>query len=108
MSVLYIMPMAKEEKVVQMPSYSSLAATLRTQHWRKQKGLWRRVHSCASEDAFRAEEFEGLDLDGVGCEVEVTRQDDVGDLQRGVRWRGSRWTEGEPWGEVGVVSVRQG
>ena len=62
-----------------MPGHMRLPATLSTQHGHEEELLGRGVDGCMGEYAACAQELQGLDLDGVGCAVEVLGEDDVGD-----------------------------
>ena len=71
--------MRQKKRVVEMSRHTCLPATLRTEYGHKEESLGRYVNVCVCEYAARAQELEGLDLDGVGCAVKVLGEDDVGD-----------------------------
>lgn len=70
--------MRHKHVVIQMPRNPRLPTALGTEHRHEEELLRRRLHGRTCEDASRAEELEGLDLDGGGRAVEVLGEDDVG------------------------------
>jgi hypothetical protein len=49
------------------------------QECNEQKSLWRRMDSCSGEDPLASEKLKCLNLDVVVGDVEIRRDDDIGD-----------------------------
>ncbi len=82
-AILWIMPVRNGKVVVEVWRDVRLAAAVRLQDGHKDKLLRRDLNRRAGKDAARAQQLEGLDLDGVRGAVEVPGYDKVGNVWPG-------------------------
>jgi len=81
--IFRVVPVRQGKEVVEMRRDVRLAAAVRLQHRHEDKLLGSSLDRRAREDAPRAQQLEGLDLDSARRAVEVPREDAVCDLRGG-------------------------